>query len=188
MTQHVFNRRISLAFVLLAGLFYPFSSYASEDVESFFISNIFLKNGYDRGSVWDGKFVAPNGNAFDTSDFYEAKRETLTGNLNLNWMPNDHLLITVPTNFDTGYESALFKTEAIIGIGFGISYRTSNRLIQVGGLNLIQIGGDTSERPCVDSFSRQYHCGTGLPWSESSSIFLKHDYSKEFYLRYAYRF
>lgn len=188
MTPQIFNRRIFLAFAAVASLICPFLSLANEKQESFFISNIFIKNGYDRGAVWDGKFTAPNGTVFDTSEFYTATRETLSGHLNFNWMLNDNLLITLPTNFDTGYKSALFKAEAILGIGFGISYGTSRHLIQVGGLNLIQIGGDTSERPCIDSFNRQYHCGTGHPWSESSSVLLDHDYNQELYLRYAYRF
>jgi hypothetical protein len=40
------------------------------------------------------------------------------------------------------------------------------------GLHLhdaLQAGGKVTERPCYDGFERQFHCGTGLPWTDAQA-------------------
>ena len=142
---------------------------------------------YVRGAVWSGKFQSYNGAEYDASAFYKQKNTTITMQQTA-YVELEELVIFSPVFFDNGYESDLFTSEPIMAFGLGFQKKVGNTTLELVGNNLLQIGGETSERPCVDGFKRQYHCGLGVAWSDASSALLKHDLMPtfNFVLRYAF--
>ena len=151
------------------------------------ITEVRANNEYSRGSVWSGLFNSYNGTSYDVSNFYKSKNVILTFHQTL-YVDLEDTVFFLPMYFDNGYESDLLTTEPVLAFGLGIQKKLGNLTMELAGKNLWQIGGSTSEQPCFDSFSRQYHCGTGMAWSDSSSVHLIHDLEPKFnfVLRYAF--
>jgi len=113
---------------------------------------------------YSGKFHAINGVQYDVSKYYVSSRLELsvTGLFLLD--PREQLSITIPWNFDIGYYSELFQTDPVLQLGISIRKKSKNRSVTFGVTNLLTFGGHVRESPCVDRLSREFHCGTGLPW------------------------
>lgn len=120
-------------------------------------------------SPYSGKFQAINGDSFDVSDYYASLGMELQLNGLVMWDINDSVTVTVPWNFDVGYKSDLFKTDPVLQLGLSFNVSSQNQSIRFGIANLITIGGNVTESPCVDILFREFHCGTGLPWVDRPS-------------------
>lgn len=115
-------------------------------------------------SPYTGQFQAINGNYFDVSEYYSSSSLELSFNGLILWDARNDVKISVPWNFDYGYESDLFETSPVLQLGMSINLLNQNKSFTLGVTNLLTLGGHISETPCVDSLSREFHCGTGLPW------------------------
>ena len=47
--------------------------------------------------------------------------------------------------------------------------------MELGLQNAIFIGGSVQEKACIDILKREFHCGTGLPWSDYEGYELPQD-------------
>lgn len=144
-------------------------------------------SSYVRGGVWSGIFKSYNGRLYNASNLYKQKNTTITMTQTF-YYKWDNTLLFVPTYFDTGYKSDLFRSQPVFAFGFGVQKKFDNLGFELVARNLFQIGGQSSENPCFDSFKRKYHCGLGVAWSESQSARLNHDLSSSVNLVFKYEF
>jgi len=151
-------RNAALALMLLT-----FTLAAS--AEGWFLESAYLSSRHQASTVWSGQFTALNGVYYDASEFYESKRISFSGNLGLAFL-SDQSAIYIPLFFDTGYESELYSASPFVSVGAVYSRVFDNTTISVGAQNFLQLGGGISESPCVDAYQREFHCGSGLAWSD----------------------
>jgi hypothetical protein len=128
-----------------------------------------LKNAsaeYSQSNVWRGHFIAPNGVKFDVSHLYQSDRlefNLLAQLLVLNPKPNTNFIL--PIRFDNGYKSPLYSAHRRLDVGFWAVHSHNEKLMLAFGFsNILTIGGKIQENPCLDSFLREFHCGSGVPW------------------------
>ena len=120
-------------------------------------------------SPYSGKFQAINGEIFDVSRYYASSSTELNLNGFVMWDMDDRLVFTVPWSFDLGYKSDLFEADPVLQLGVSVKVLSENQSFSFGVINLLTIGGNITETPCVDSLFRDFHCGTGLPWVDRPS-------------------
>lgn len=124
--------------------------------------------------VWNGRFNAINGDAYDMAHFYRAKRPQFNVQAAIKWLETPRLHLSLPVQIDNGYEADLYRAKPYIGLGLVAQWAATDRLVL--GFHLhdaLQIGGAVRESPCHDGFRRRFHCGTGLPWSDAGA-YLRH--------------
>lgn len=129
-----------------------------------------------RSGVWTGRFVDFAGNHWDVSRFYEAKYQIISGNVVIGQAIDRKqeskksetvIFFLHRIDFDTGFKSALYEAQPFISWSpTGIVSLNEHLSLAVGVQNLFSLGGHTRESPCFDDFRREFHCGTGLPWSD----------------------
>jgi hypothetical protein len=89
----------------------------------------------------------------------------------------------------TGYHSPLLQMDPELVYSADVVYVVSPRLsFSLGLESLFSLGGNIEETPCVDSFDREYHCGTGLPWSDSHRYHLENASVRETSISVSLRF
>jgi hypothetical protein len=121
-------------------------------------------------SVYSGYFTAIDGSQHDASSFYKSKRfEFFTSGL-ASYDVNENLNILIPFALDAGYQSDLFVSQPSFVLGFGAIYSTHRWDVSGIFQNLFLIGGRVTEKSCVDSLDRDFHCGTGIPWSDYQTV------------------
>lgn len=152
-----------------------------------------LKNGsaeYSQSNVWRGQFIAPNGLKFDTSKLYQSDRPEFNLSAQLLILnPKQNTNFIVPIRFDNGYKSPLYSAQRRLDIGFwAVHFPNEKLMLAFGFSNILTTGGKINENPCVDSFSREFHCGTGLPWMDYKDYSHTKKSMKEiaFKLRYSF--
>ena len=146
---------------ILIFLFLSLKTYAFGDVilYPFKASNTHV---YTR--PYSGYFEALNGDFHDASKYYKSESIELnvSGFLLFPWSYSTTLKL--PWFLDLGYKSKLYSVDPVIKVGVHVVNINGNRKIELGVDNLIKIGGEVIEWPCVDDLFREFHCGTGLPW------------------------
>ena len=118
--------------------------------------------------VWDGRFIALNGDNYDMAHLYRSQGPELNIKMGLNILSGKTWQISVPLHADMGYRADLYEATPYIGFGLSGRWQKSDQ-VQVGFRldDALQWGGDVQERACHDGFRRAFHCGTGLPWSDA---------------------
>jgi hypothetical protein len=127
-----------------------------------------IEDSHRTSYVWDGRFNAINGDAHNVAHFYRAKGPQFNMRTAVKLHETPRLRLTLPLQIDHGYKADLYRARPYLGLGLVAQWAASERLVL--GLHLhdaLQIGGEVRESPCHDSFRRQFHCGTGLPWSDA---------------------
>lgn len=145
---------------------------------------------FSQSEVWQGRFVALNGEAFDVSEFYAPKYQGFFLDGILTYRLAEHGEFVIPFLFDAGYRSALFVAEPLLSLGFGYTRSLENFGFYVGSRHALKIGGAIKEKPCVDDFNREFHCGTGMPWVDArqNGILKKSSIQGSIEFRIAYKF
>ena len=140
---------------------------------------------YQATSKWSGIFTASNKTVYDTSHLYEAENTQFFFKAYYKtFLYNDRILFRIPFTYDNGYESALFSADPSLSFGVDLNYRLNSALlVSTSILDFARIGGSISEKPCRDSFSRQFHCGTGLAWTDSKDSHITNTAPTQFKLQ-----
>lgn len=118
--------------------------------------------------VWSGRFTAPNGERFDASDYYAPQGPTFHLRAAPVFDLGESVSLFLPLEYDHGYRSDLLTATPRLSLGLGLRWKDDRTevALQFGGL--AQLGGRIEERPCVDDFQREFHCGLGIPWSDAA--------------------
>ena len=116
--------------------------------------------------VWDGQFRALDGSRFDTSAFYESRKTTFSAAGVFAYTITPQLIAVMPFSADAGYQSQLYQAAPGLELGLGVSWSEASWSVGLVGRSLTRVGGRVTEQACKDRFNRQFHCGTGLPWTD----------------------
>ena len=116
--------------------------------------------------VWDGQFRALDGSRYDTSAFYESSRPTFSAAGVFAYSITPRLTALMPFTADAGYQSLLYQAAPGLELGLGVLWSEANWSLGLVGRSLTRVGGRVTEQACQDSINRQFHCGTGLPWTD----------------------
>ncbi|MDE0306855.1 MAG: hypothetical protein OXI87_18545 [Albidovulum sp.] len=145
---------------------------------------------YSQSEVWHGRFIALNGKAFDVSDLYKPKYQGFYLDGILTYGLRNQGEFVIPFLFDAGYKSALFVATPLLSLGFGYTRTLGNFGFYIGSRHVLKIGGSIKEKPCIDDFSREFHCGTGMAWVDAvrDGIFKKSEIQGSIEFRIAYEF
>lgn len=121
--------------------------------------------------VWNGKFTGLNGRKYDVSAFYKSGAPVFSAKAVLARKGHGSISWLVPLSVDNGYRAQLYQAEPLFSLGFGAAMRLAPQsMLSVRVDNALRLGGAVSEQPCYDGFRRQYHCGSGLAWTDYRSI------------------
>lgn len=125
------------------------------------------------GRPYTGFFTSANGEFHDASDYYRSNSSELH-------LKGIALLRASETEFikfnwilDFGYSSELYTVRPSLMTDISYVIAKQNVTYNLGLKNAIMLGGKIEESACVDVLSREFHCGTGLPWADYSGINLK---------------
>ncbi len=138
-----------------------------------YIDYVRVENNHRTSYVWNGHFAALNGDIYDMRDFYRSKRPEINARIGVLAHESARLKVHLPIHFDNGYQADLYEAQPYLGLGVITQWAATDTLVL--GFHLhdaLQIGGKVRETPCHDSFRRDFHCGTGLPWTDATP-FLK---------------
>ena len=104
-------------------------------------------------------FIKTGGLALRQKQHLQRPQTNLGGRKPVTWL--------LPVSLDGGYQAKLYQAEPLLSLGLGAIVKTSsNSLITLRINDAFKVGGDIKEQPCYDSFRRQYHCGSGLAWTD----------------------
>ena len=151
-----------------------------------------------RRGVWTGRFMDFAGKQWDVSHYYKAKYQIIRGNVIFGQAIDQKqeskksktvIFFLHRIDFDTGFKSALYQAQPFISWSPTGIVSLNERLSLVVGLhNLFSLGGHTRESPCFDDFRREFHCGTGIPWSDYPNKKTRYSPSKELQISVRYVF
>lgn len=143
------------------------------------LHNFNAKSEHRHSDVWSGVFKSLDGNVHDASRYFKSK--TIEGYVEgtFEYTITNHLSIVLPFEVDLGYDSDLYKAKPSLALGLGFAVADDTWAITTSVDRAFAFGGDIVETPCVDSFERDFHCGTGIPWSDYEVLKPKTHYSPD---------
>lgn len=150
------------------------------------IVNVNAASQHISSTPWSGKFKTLDGAQYNVSHYYEPENFLFSGDATLSVALSDSLELLIPLSLDAGYRSSLFQTKPFFSAGLGLVLLLDSSALVFTATNIGQVGGETSERPCVDELDRKFHCGLGIPWSDYNPI--QPDVSSAFRLAFTLRF
>ena len=168
----------SFLFILLglsAALSATTSPALAGDHNDWRVLGLSAKSEHAGSKVWSGNFTAPNRRHYDASGFYAptnqpfsakavlAKPDNKPGN-----KPSDNRVTwLLPIALDAGYRAQLYQAAPLFSLGIGAAFALpEHTMVSIRAENLLRLGGGVSEQACYDGFRRQFHCGTGLAWTD----------------------
>ena len=148
-------------------------------------------DSHQASDAWHGYFTASNGKAHNVSNFYRPKNQLFSASATLA-VSRPKVSWLLPIALDAGYAAELYQASPSLRLGFGAVIATSQAsLLSVRVDNLLTLGGDVHEQACYDKYTRAFHCGTGLAWSDyRGSSLSRRDAAQQAKLkaRFIYRF
>lgn len=118
--------------------------------------------------VWSGRFNAINGDTYNVTQFYRSKAPQFNLTMAIRLHQSARWRVALPVQMDNGYRADLYRARPYLGLGLVAQWAKSERLVL--GFHLhdaLKLGGEVREYACYDGFRRQFHCGTGLPWTDA---------------------
>jgi hypothetical protein len=130
------------------------------------LSRVYVSERYEK-ATWSGRFADFGGAAWDVSRFYEVKNRTWTAKSE--WLDQmgyfGQWWVVHRVSLDSGVKTPAQSITPHFKYGLGVMRlgHQSGYVVMLDGL--VQSGAKNREAICVDGFEREYHCGSGLPWS-----------------------
>lgn len=115
---------------------------------------------------YTGHFTAVNGSYFDASQYYKSQRTELHISGFTAVFLNETWTLKFDWTFDQGFYSDLYQVGTSLNSNVTFIKSLENAKIELGLQNAILMGGSVKENACIDTLKREFHCGTGLPWSD----------------------
>ena len=124
---------------------------------------------------YTGHFTAVNGSYFNASRYYKSQRTELHISGFTAVFLNETWTLKFDWTFDQGFYSDLYQFEPSLKSNITFIKSLENSKMELGLQNAIFIGGSVQEKACIDILKREFHCGTGLPWSDYEGYELPQD-------------
>jgi len=127
------------------------------------------------GIPYSGYFTAINGTHFNASQYYESQKTEfhLSGLaaifINVEWS------IKLDWTFDNGFYSDLYQVDPSFLSKITLIRSHEKNTFEFSINNALWLGGNITEKACIDTLNRNFHCGTGLPWSDYQPYELSND-------------
>ncbi len=155
------QRYLQLVIYILIS-FYPFNSSSIE----FSLIEFNAVYDYQRIEPWSGVFKDYTGKEWNLEEFYKNDQLSFTIKPEFLLTYNSNNFTEFSVYADNGFKSDLFIVQPKIIFDQTSYFKiTENSFL---GINTIfDLFGGVIESPCYDDFRREYHCGTGLAWSDS---------------------
>ena len=143
---------------------YPVISYPTSGVSSHFYK-----------VPYTGYFTAVNGSFFNASQYYKSQRTELHLSGITAIFLNETWTLKFDWTFDQGFYSDLYQVGSSLKSNITFIKSLENAKMELGLQNAIFMGGSVQEKACIDTLQREFHCGTGLPWSDYEGYELPRD-------------
>ena len=140
------------------------SIFNTAKADGLYLLSLEASSSHMASSVWTGRFSAIDGRQIDASEHYKAKNFMFSANGTAAFDLTPASSIILPFVVDAGYQSDLYKAQPLMSLGIGYVAVAKQWQFSLLATDLLAWGGTVTESPCVDSFVREFHCGTGLPW------------------------
>lgn len=137
---------------------------ASSEVLKFVMYPTSAKDAHAYSLPYSGRFTAINGDQFDTSEYFESSNLELSISGFSAIFFENNLSIKLNWLLDNGYNSVLYNVQPSLLGSVGLIKSNPGSKFEIVLNNLFFLGGEVSERACVDVLEREFHCGSGLPW------------------------
>lgn len=143
------------------------------------VLSLSAKSEHVGSRVWSGNFTALNQRNYDAARFYEptnqlfsakmifAKAANRTANQRATRRVTRRVTWLLPIALDAGYRAQLYQAAPLFSLGIGAAFALpEHTMVSIRAENMLRLGGGVSEQACYDGFRRQFHCGTGLAWTD----------------------
>ncbi len=121
-------------------------------------------NGSD---VWSGKFTGLNGRNYNAESFYTPTNQPFSAKAVFARTSNSAITWILPLGIDAGYQARLYQADPLLTLGGGAALSLGRySMVSLRLDNIARLGGKISEQACYDAYRRQFHCGTGLAWTD----------------------
>lgn len=153
-----------LSFLLLLGLALNGTAARAEGVS---LVHLEISPYHAASKIWQGQFTGLNGRAFDTRQFYQSSRPEFSARSIWAKPVNRQLTLLLPISLDGGYKARLMQTKPLLSLGFGAAIGLgAQTMLSMRAENILRLGGQTKEQPCRDAYRRDFHCGSGMAWTD----------------------
>ena len=139
------------------------------------VLSLSAKSEHAGSHVWSGNFTARNQRNYDAARFYEPTNQLFSAKMIFakatNRPANKHVTRQVtwllPIALDAGYRAQHYQAAPLFSLGIGAAFALpEHAMVSIRAENMLRLGGGVSEQACYDGFRRQFHCGTGLAWTD----------------------
>ena len=165
---------IRVQLYLLLAIFIHISFFTNISKAETRLISLEANNVYTGVKPWSGHFTDYAGREWNVSHFYQNKKTPLYIKPKFLTIHNDRTFTEFSLFFDNGYKSDLFESKERLILDQTTHFKTSQNTF-IGFMTSMEFSDGIVERPCYDDFRRQYHCGTGLAWSDSHNYHKKTD-------------
>jgi hypothetical protein len=130
-------------------------------------------SNFNKLKVWNGRFRDASGLDWDTSNLYKNKSQHFNIRARVLHPMSERIKLIHGVYLDNGYKADLFMMSPEVVYSPTLVYQHSKAMSITFTLDgVFRFGGKVKEYPCFDDFERAFHCGTGLPWSDSGEFHL----------------
>lgn len=127
------------------------------------------------GLPYSGYFTAVNGTNFNASEYYESQRTEFQLSGIAAIFLNEDWSLKLDWTFDNGFYSDLYQVDPSFLSKITLIKSYADKKIEFSINNAVRLGGNVTEQACIDTLEREFHCGTGLPWSDYQPYELPND-------------
>ena len=118
------------------------------------------------GLPYSGYFTAVNGTDFNASEYYQSQKTEFHISGIAALFLNEDWSLKLDWTFDNGYYSDLYEVDPSFLSKITLIKSSEDKKVELSINNALRLGGNVTEKACVDTLKRDFHCGTGLPWSD----------------------
>jgi hypothetical protein len=158
------KNRLRYAVFFFCYIFLPTAAHS--EISQFVMYPTSAKYTHAYSLPYSGRFTAINGDKFDASEYFKSSNLELSISGFSAIFFENNLSIKLNWLLDIGYNSALYNVQPSLLGGVGLIKSNPGSKFEIVLNNLFFLGGELSERACVDVLEREFHCGSGLPWSD----------------------
>lgn len=127
------------------------------------------------GLPYSGYFTAVNGTDFNASEYYQSRKKEFHLSGIAAFFLNEDWSIKLDWTIDSGYYSDLYQVDPSFLSKISLIKSSADTKVEFSISNAFRLGGNVTEKACVDTLKRDFHCGTGLPWSDYHPYELPND-------------
>ena len=123
---------------------------------------------------WSSETLTATGEPIGTKSFYKPYYNDIELHLSGTSILNNSSVLTTTVSYYSANKADAIIVPAAFSLSANIDFssnKTSYWSIKL--INVFQVTSTNIDKPCVDDFFRQFHCGTAIPFVDSSQFSTK---------------